>query len=99
LWTLASHLRAGRHRSDGQAIGLHLLRDHFVGKWSNDLSVERASRTMSGNMLVDECIVRFTHDIVMDAIIPGLARGPARGVTARPAWRPYARGLPLGGSP
>ena len=48
-------------------------RDHFVGKWPSDTSVERISRTMSENMVVDEFIVRFTHDIVMDAIVPGVA--------------------------
>jgi carboxymethylenebutenolidase len=48
-------------------------RDHFVGKWPDDLSVERISRTTSETMVIDEFIVRFTHDIVMDAILPGLA--------------------------
>ena len=48
-------------------------RDHFVGKWPSDLSVERISRTATDNMVIDEFIVRFTHDIVMDAILPGLA--------------------------
>jgi carboxymethylenebutenolidase len=48
-------------------------RDHFVGKWPSDLSVERISRTTSENMLIDEFIVRFTHDIVIDPILPGLA--------------------------
>jgi carboxymethylenebutenolidase len=48
-------------------------RDHFVGKWPSDLSVERISRTTTDNMVIDEFIVRFTHDIVMDAILPGLA--------------------------
>ena len=48
-------------------------RDHFVGKWPSDLSVERISRTTTGDMLIDEFIVRFTHDVVMDAILPGLA--------------------------
>ena len=48
-------------------------RDHFVGKWPSDLSVERISRTTSENMVIDEFIVRFTHDIVMDAILPGIA--------------------------
>lgn len=51
----------------------HFYRDHFVGKWPEDLSVERVSRITTANMLVDEFIVRFTHDIVMDAILPGLA--------------------------
>jgi carboxymethylenebutenolidase len=48
-------------------------RDHFVGKWPSDLSVERISRTTTDDMVIDEFIVRFTHDIVMDAILPGLA--------------------------
>ncbi len=47
-------------------------RDHFVGKWPSDLSVERISRTTSENMVIDEFIVRFTHDVVMDAILPGV---------------------------
>jgi carboxymethylenebutenolidase len=59
------------------AIGKEELRgfyrDHFVGKWPSDLSVERISRTTTENMVIDEFIVRFTHDIVMDAILPGLA--------------------------
>ena len=49
------------------------IRDHFVGKWPSDLSVERISRTTTESMVIDEFIVRFTHDIVMDAILPGLA--------------------------
>jgi carboxymethylenebutenolidase len=48
-------------------------RDHFVGKWPSDLSVERISRTVSEDMVIDEFIVRFTHDVVMDAILPGVA--------------------------
>ena len=48
-------------------------RDHFVGKWPSDLSVERISRTTTETMVIDEFIVRFTHDIVMDAVLPGLA--------------------------
>ena len=48
-------------------------RDHFVGKWPSDLSVERISRTTTENMVIDEFIVRFTHNIVMDAIVPGIA--------------------------
>lgn len=35
-------------------------RDHFVGKWPSDLTVERISRTTSENMLVDEFIGSLT---------------------------------------
>jgi carboxymethylenebutenolidase len=48
-------------------------RDHFVTKWPADLSVERVTRTQADNILIDEFIVRFTHDIVMDAVLPGVA--------------------------
>ena len=48
-------------------------RDHFVGKWPADLTVERISRTETESMVIDEFIVRFTHDVVMDAIVPGVA--------------------------
>jgi carboxymethylenebutenolidase len=48
-------------------------RDHFVTKWPADLSVERVSRTQGDGILIDELIVRFTHDVVMDAILPGVA--------------------------
>ena len=48
-------------------------RDHFVTKWPADTSVERISRTVAENMVIDELIVSFTHDIVMDGMLPGLA--------------------------
>jgi carboxymethylenebutenolidase len=47
-------------------------RDHFVTRWPADLSVERITRTDGDDILIDEFIVRFTHDIVMDAILPGV---------------------------
>jgi carboxymethylenebutenolidase len=59
--------------ASGKELLHRFYRDHFVGKWPDDLTVERISRTMSDNMVVDEFIVRFTHDVVMDAILPGLA--------------------------
>jgi carboxymethylenebutenolidase len=34
---------------------------------------ERVSRTIGENRLVDEMILRFTHDIEMDGIVPGVA--------------------------
>lgn len=47
-------------------------RDHFVTRWPADLSVEQITRTEGDNILIDEFIVRFTHDVVMDAILPGI---------------------------
>jgi len=48
-------------------------RDHFVGKWPADTATEEVSRTIGENRMVDELIVRFTHDIEMDFILPGVA--------------------------
>lgn len=59
--------------ANGKDLLHAFYRDHFVGKWPADLSVERISRMVSENTVVDEFIVRFTHDVVMDAILPGLA--------------------------
>ncbi len=48
-------------------------RDHFVGKWPADTVTEEVSRTIGEDRLVDEMILRFTHDIEMDGILPGVA--------------------------
>ena len=48
-------------------------RDHFVTKWPADTSVERISRTVASDTVIDEIIVTFTHDIVMDGMLPGVA--------------------------
>ena len=44
-----------------------------MGKWPADTATEEVSRTIGENRLVDELIVRFTHDIEMDFILPGVA--------------------------
>ncbi|HEY6327014.1 MAG TPA: ester cyclase [Candidatus Cybelea sp.] len=48
-------------------------RDHFVTKWPADTSATRVSRTIGENQLVDELVMSFTHDVVMDALLPGVA--------------------------
>lgn len=48
-------------------------RDHFVGQWPNDTSITQISRTVGEDQLVDELIVSFTHDAVIDIFLPGLA--------------------------
>jgi carboxymethylenebutenolidase len=50
----------------------NFYRDHFVTKWPADLSVEPITRTQGDDILIDEFIVRYTHDVVMDAILPGI---------------------------
>ncbi len=46
---------------------------HFIGKWPADTTITPVSRTVGQGRIVDELLLRFTHDLVMDAIIPGVA--------------------------
>jgi carboxymethylenebutenolidase len=48
-------------------------RDHFVTKWPADTRTIRVSRTIGEDQLVDELVMNFTHDVVMDALLPGVA--------------------------
>jgi len=45
---------------------------HFIGKWPEDTAITPVSRTVGENQVVDELILSFTHDIEMDAILPGV---------------------------
>jgi carboxymethylenebutenolidase len=47
-------------------------RDHFVSKWPKDTSVTRISRTVGEDQVVDEIVVSLTHDVTMDALLPGI---------------------------
>ena len=46
---------------------------HFIGKWPADTSITPVSRTIGQGRVVDELLMSFTHDIVMDAFLPGVA--------------------------
>ena len=48
-------------------------RDHFVGKWPADTEIQEVSRTIGDNRLIDEMVLRFTHDVEMDGILPGVS--------------------------
>jgi carboxymethylenebutenolidase len=48
-------------------------RDHFVTKWPADTSTTRISRTVGEDHIVDELVMSFTHDVAMDALLPGVA--------------------------
>ncbi len=48
-------------------------RDHFVTKWPRDTSTTHLSRTIGDDQVVDELVMHFTHDTVMDALLPGVA--------------------------
>src|SRR5579884_3281211 len=45
---------------------------HFIGKWPKDTAMTRVSRTVGADQVVDELVVTFTHDVVMDIFLPGI---------------------------
>jgi carboxymethylenebutenolidase len=46
---------------------------HFIGNWPDDVAITRVSRTVGTDRVVDEMVMHFTHDRVMDTLLPGLA--------------------------
>jgi carboxymethylenebutenolidase len=46
---------------------------YFIGHWPADIEVIPVSRTADDNQVVDELVLRFTHDIEMPALLPGVA--------------------------
>ena len=46
---------------------------HFIPNMPSDTEIVPISRTISSERLVDEMIVRFTHSIEMDWMLPGIA--------------------------
>ena len=47
--------------------------DHFIPHMPADVEVVPVSRTIGSDRLVDEMILRFTHSIEMDWMLPGIA--------------------------
>jgi len=47
--------------------------ERFVGRWPADTAVTPLSRTAGQDRVVDELVVSFTHDRVMDTYLPGVA--------------------------
>ena len=45
-------------------------RNHFVGKMPADTTVERISRTVGEDQVVDELILKFTHNVPLDSMLP-----------------------------
>jgi carboxymethylenebutenolidase len=46
--------------------------EHFIGKWPRDTEITSVSRTVGEDRVVDEIVVSFTHDVEMDAVLPGV---------------------------
>ncbi|MGH7906206.1 MAG: dienelactone hydrolase family protein [Candidatus Binataceae bacterium] len=46
---------------------------HFIPKFPKDTKNIHVSRTVQGDRLIDEVVLCFTHDIVIDSMLPGIA--------------------------
>jgi carboxymethylenebutenolidase len=46
--------------------------DHFIGQWPDDTQVEQISRTVGERQVVDELLITFTHDRVLEIMLPGI---------------------------
>jgi carboxymethylenebutenolidase len=57
---------------DGHAGVVDFYTNHFVGKMPTDTRVERISRTVGKDQVVDELILYFTHDCPIDYMLPGI---------------------------
>jgi len=62
-------LTGGRGRDELHAF----YRDHFIPSWPDDVELVPLSRTVDGERVVDEFIVRFTHTREMPYWLPGVA--------------------------
>jgi carboxymethylenebutenolidase len=51
----------------------NLYNNHFVGRMPDDTKVERISRTVGKDQVVDELVLKFTHDGEIEFMIPGIA--------------------------
>jgi carboxymethylenebutenolidase len=47
--------------------------NHFIPQMPADTEIIPISRTIGSDRLVDEMVIRFTHDIEMDWMLPGVA--------------------------
>jgi carboxymethylenebutenolidase len=45
----------------------------FIGHWPADTTIERISRTVGADQVVDELVMSFTHDITMSHMLPGVS--------------------------
>jgi carboxymethylenebutenolidase len=57
----------------GAAEMLAFYRDHFIPKIPADMQMELISRTVGQNRVIDEQVIRFTHDVEVDWMLPGVA--------------------------
>ena len=56
----------------GRAALSDFYRDHFIFNNPEDTSLELVSRTVGVDRVIDEFILCFTHDKMIDWLIPGI---------------------------
>jgi len=57
----------------GQAALRQFYATHFIPKMPPDMAMTPLSRTIGTDQLVDEMVVNFTHTVVIDWMLPGIA--------------------------
>jgi carboxymethylenebutenolidase len=62
-------LTGGRGRDELRAF----YSQHFIHSMPPDLEIVPVSRTVGEDRLVDEMVLRFTHSVMMDWALPGVA--------------------------
>src|SRR5215510_8123510 len=50
----------------------NFYKNHFIGKMPADTKIVRISRTIGKEQVVDELIISFTHDIMIDSMLPNV---------------------------
>lgn len=58
---------------NGRAAVRRFYEREFIGKWPADTEVTRLSRTVGTDQVVDELLIRFTHDVPISFLLPGVA--------------------------
>src|SRR3954453_13825913 len=57
----------------GKAELAEFYSTHFIPKMPSDLEIIPVSRTVGSDQLVEELVLKFTHSIEMDWMLPGVA--------------------------
>src|SRR5205814_3602778 len=63
----------------GQAELRQFYSTHFIPKMPPDMEMTPVSRTIGTDQLVDEMVIKFTHTIEMDWMLPGIPPTGRRG--------------------
>src|SRR5881394_3896363 len=77
----------------GQAELRQFYSTHFIPKMPPDMQMTAVSRTIGTDQLVDEMVIKFTHSIEMDWMLPGISptvparRSSVGGHRPVPGWQ------------